>query len=176
MSTLVPVTETERYFFGEIVPHLRPGERIETCAYLDPTLERLIGSGPAGFVALTTERLVLIETRVGAFGPLRENKGFITFDRARIVGAGLVGAEKLVGSGVLMLDFGGGHVLRFRATRGTRYVSSQSDFLDRVAALWPRTAVIEDEERRAQRARRDDLVVAVVFAVVFAAMVVYYVV
>jgi hypothetical protein len=174
MSALVPVTETERYFFGEIAPHMRPGERIETCAYVDPTLEGPDGWGPACFIALTSERMVLVTTRIGAFGPLRENKGVISVDRTKIVGAGLIGERTIFGAGVLLtLDLGGGRALRFRATRGTRHVSSQSDFLDRVAALWPRTAVVEAEGRRVRSERRWDLLVMSITASALVAMIAY---
>jgi hypothetical protein len=76
------VTEGDHFIRDQIAPELRPGERITHQAYAlsgDPAV--------AYFVALTSERLFVVNARVGAFKPLLENQGLRSFPRESIQGA-----------------------------------------------------------------------------------------
>jgi len=82
------LTKADRFMTEQVTPQLQPGETIQHQAY---TFDRvpdgsMIGTArtTARFVVLTSKRLFLIKTRVGAFGVLCENKETEVLDRARI--------------------------------------------------------------------------------------------
>jgi hypothetical protein len=86
-------TDGDRYIQAQVAPQLAAGEAITHQAY---GVDRALGGrGALGqladayrqkglFAAWTGTRLFLIETRVGAWKPLLENKGVEVIERARI--------------------------------------------------------------------------------------------
>lgn len=86
-------TEGDRYIQAQVAPQLHAGETITHQGYgLNRPLAGGRGVGlfvsaarqKGVFAAWTGARLFLIETRVGAFKPLYENKGVEVIERARI--------------------------------------------------------------------------------------------
>jgi hypothetical protein len=76
-------TKADQWLEAELGKLLGPGERVMHQAYtLDHDPSQVGGS--AYWAALTTDRLVLIKARVGAFGPLLENQGVTPIPRAAI--------------------------------------------------------------------------------------------
>ncbi len=81
-----PLLKTKADYFvaGQVAPQLRAGEVIQHQAYV---FDREPGGGwryalaRADFAVLTNQRILLMRTRVGAFGVLRENRGFETTER-----------------------------------------------------------------------------------------------
>lgn len=89
-----PSTDSDRYVIEQVNPLLEPGERVAVCAYLVPPIEGgKIGvfidaaTKMAALAAVTDRRLILVETRIGAFGPLQENHGVRSIPRERIKGS-----------------------------------------------------------------------------------------
>ena len=90
LSNDPPVLETEgdRFIAGQVAAQLRPRERVTHQAYtMSADVEpALINIGVKGFfAALTDQRLILVETRVGPFRPRLENRGVESIERAAIV-------------------------------------------------------------------------------------------
>ena len=87
-------TEDDRFVDAQVRPLLRPGEQVQHQAYTlsgEPT-GTLLGAAksaaaPAYFTVLTDQRLIFIETRQGAFGPLLENGGVEQIERSAITEA-----------------------------------------------------------------------------------------
>jgi hypothetical protein len=78
-------TEVDRWLAEEAAKHLEAGERVQHQAY---GYDRDLADGAVGasalYAVLTERRLLIFQARLGAFGPLRENKGTTSFDRNRI--------------------------------------------------------------------------------------------
>ena len=96
-------------------------------------LQTASGSGVVGgltkkayWAALTSTRLYLIETRVGAFGAIYENLGVRTIERNTIAG---VHASR----GQLTIALVGGEQLAFVGDRKVKYASGQTQLLDELA-------------------------------------------
>jgi hypothetical protein len=80
----------DRFIVEQMAPQLGSGEAITHQGYAVSERVQSMGSAmgaDAFFVALTTKRLLVIEARVGAFGPLFENRGLTAIDRTAIVSA-----------------------------------------------------------------------------------------
>jgi hypothetical protein len=92
VSMMPPTVEKkgDRFIVEQISPHLGSGETVTHMGY---ALSQEMSSGwsavgaKAFHVALTNKRLFIVEARVGAFGPLFENKGLTVLERSSIVGA-----------------------------------------------------------------------------------------
>lgn len=118
-------TAADRFVEAQVAPLLQPGEAVQYQAY---TLDRGPGSSALGsaqmtarFVAMTQHRLFLIDTRVGAFGILLENRKVEVIDRARIVR--LAVDDRLI---VIGLDDG---IVRTLWIQRTKKLSNQEAFL-----------------------------------------------
>jgi len=80
-------TSTDRYIDAQVRPLLRAGERVQHQAY---GFDRVITGMTAGFAAkgyyavLTDQRLILINTRIGALRPILENRGVGSLERSVI--------------------------------------------------------------------------------------------
>lgn len=119
-------TETDGFIAQQIAPLLRPHEAPQCAAYLLTEASGSIVSAlgiKAFFAVLTTERLLLVETRVGAFRPLLETIGVTAFERREIAGA-------YVQWGRVTLRLEGGRDLVFRCAASNKHVSSQGAFRD----------------------------------------------
>jgi hypothetical protein len=87
-------TEADRFVDAQVRPLLRPGEQVQHQAYTlsgEPT-GTLLGAArsaaaAAHFAVLTDQRLIFIETRQGAFGPLLENGGVEEIERSAVTEA-----------------------------------------------------------------------------------------
>jgi hypothetical protein len=115
----------DRFVQSQVTPRLEAGETVQYQAY---TFDRVPGGSAldsaktvARFVALTNRRLFLIDTRVGAFGILLENRKTEALDRARIVK--LAVDDRLI---VLGLDDGSVRTLWIHKTKK---LSNQHAFL-----------------------------------------------
>jgi len=121
-----PRTDTDRFIVEQVQPLLRPQERILVCAYLVPPIRGgRIGifisaaTSMAALAAITTERLVVIQTRIGAFKPLHENHGVVSLERSDIKGAH-------VGS-TLILELSNGRMLEYQDNRSSGKVWFRSE-------------------------------------------------
>jgi hypothetical protein len=79
------VTAADRWAFGQVAPLLAPGEVVQHQAYALNEAPGGINVG-ARYAVLTNWRLFLFNARVGAFGPLLENRGTEILDRRSITG------------------------------------------------------------------------------------------
>lgn len=148
-----PKTDTDRYVIEQVAPLLQPGERIAVCAYLVPPIEGgRIGifidaaTKLAAFAAVTEARLILVETRIGAFGPLHENRGVRSIPRERI--KGVFAGERLL---IELID---GGMLEYQDNRTARHVSTQREFFERLESLYGRSprAIARAQHERLWRA------------------------
>lgn len=82
-------TETDAFIAAQVGPLLRPFELPLSAAYLTTQTGSLAAAlmARAFYAVLTNERLILIETRVGAFRPVLENIGVGGYERSQIAGA-----------------------------------------------------------------------------------------
>lgn len=125
-------TEIDRYVAAQVIPHLASGERVQHQAY---ALDRDVSSGgmlgalaaTAYYAILTTEQLVLLRTRVGAFGPLQEHRAVERIPRSSIVAVGV--EDDLI---TLVLADG---VERLLHVKSARSLSNQMRFLHNVPRL-----------------------------------------
>jgi hypothetical protein len=84
------VTKADRFVADEFAKLTRPGETVQHQAYaVDRPISGIVSAASAKgyFAVLTDQRLLLIETRVGAFGVLCENHGVQEIPREDIVAA-----------------------------------------------------------------------------------------
>ena len=163
-----PRTDTDRFIVEQMQPLLRPQERLLVCAYLVPPIKGgRIGvfvsaaTSMAAFAAITTERLVLIQTRIGAFKPLLENHGVVSLERSDIKGAH-------AGS-TLILELSDGSMLEYRNNRSMAQVSTQGEFFDRVESTFGRSATAASLAGRRQWNGAIALAVGIVLALLYAA-------
>jgi len=81
-------TKTDRWLSQEANKLLQGNELVQQQAYgLDRETNSTLGAASirALYLVLTDRRLLVIHARVGAFGPLHENRGVQTYDRTDIV-------------------------------------------------------------------------------------------
>ncbi len=86
------VTDADRFVDTQAAALLQPGEVVQHQAYaMNGVPQGGIGDAKLGalYAVLTSQRLILFTTRVGAFGPLLENKGSEVIDRRSITGFGV---------------------------------------------------------------------------------------
>lgn len=110
-------------------PQLRAGEAVQHQAYAlawDHGTERA-SAETAYFVVLTSQRVLLFTTRVGAFGILFENHRVESYERSHLVSAA-------VDDGVLHLTFPDGTARGF-VVKSTSALSNQAVFLTDVARI-----------------------------------------
>jgi len=125
------LTRTDRYVDEQVRPLLVTGEQVQHQAYgTDRELRGTVASvtAKAFFAVLTDRRLLLVQTRVGAFSVLRENRGVESLWRSEITGV------DDAGDGKLTFRFAGGGARVFHVAR-TRRLSNQTAFLDDVPRL-----------------------------------------
>ena len=79
-------TDTDRWLDQQVRPLLRPDETVQHQTYAFPgsTADGAIAT-TGTYVVLTTQRLFLFATRVGAFGPLHETSATEIIDRRQVV-------------------------------------------------------------------------------------------
>jgi len=108
---------------------LDPGEKILHTAYFQTASGRGLGGAlrtRAYWAALTPTRLLLIQTRVGAFKPLFENKGIEIIQRSAIEGVHVDKARMLI----VLSD---GSRFAFLADHRPKHASGQADVLRELA-------------------------------------------
>ncbi|MEJ7733847.1 MAG: hypothetical protein WKG00_32215 [Polyangiaceae bacterium] len=128
-------TEADRFVDAQVRPLLRPGEVVQHQAYTlsgEPTgtgfgATMKSAAAPAHFVALTDQRLIFLETRQGAFGPLLENAGVETIERRDITEAFRTGRSIVVHAE--------GPLARMLWVHSTGKLSNQHAFMRDVARL-----------------------------------------
>ena len=166
---MTPQTDADRFIVEQLRPVLQPGESVLSCAYLAPVIDGgkvavfvQAATRMAAFAALTDRRLLLVQTRIGAFKPLLENHGVQSLDRAAIKGV-FVGAT-------LMVELVDGSILEYRNNAAANDVSSQTEFFRVLpSALGTSTAAAG----LARKNRRQSLV-GLALGVVLAAAYVWY--
>jgi len=124
-------TKTDRWLAAEAAKVLEGSEVVQHQAYgLDREGNSTLGamSIKAMYVVLTDRRLLVIHARLGAFGPLRENRGLKAYPRSSI--AQVVHEERH-----LCFLFRDGTKLDFFADWGERQLSNQRRFLRDVPRL-----------------------------------------
>lgn len=111
-------TDADRFIHEQVRPLLRPDERVQHQAY------GLAGgpASPAFFAVLTNERLLLVQTRVGAFAVLLENHGVEAFERSTIGGVDVDGETITLG----LLD---GRTITITVGRRVKKLSNQVEFV-----------------------------------------------
>jgi hypothetical protein len=125
-------TKADRWLHEEVAKLLGAGERVEQQAYgFDREDVNAVTS--AYYAVLTTERLIVLQSRVGAFGPLLENRGVVTHVRKSI--EHVVGDERH-----LHFVFTEAPPFDFFAEWSERHLSNQRRFLADVPRLFPRPA------------------------------------
>jgi hypothetical protein len=135
---MVPQTEADHFVLQQVAPGLLPGEQVLACAYLRPVVEGKYGAfvhaatRMAAFAALTDRRLLLVQTRIGAFKPLLENHGVVPLDYAAVKGVAV--AQKL------LVELADGQLLEYQHEPGSKDVSTQAEFFRRLQQTFPRSA------------------------------------
>lgn len=125
------MTDGDRFIEEQLQTVLRPGETISHTAYLTTASGTGVMGGlrkKAYWAALTPMRLILIETRVGAFKPLLENKGIQSIERTEIAG---VHVDR-----TLRIAVAGGTGFSFEANRKPKHASGQAGFIDELAECY----------------------------------------
>lgn len=129
-SSLKLGTKTDRWLAEEASKLLESGETVEQQAYGSDTADPGLDGGTKGlYVVLTNRRLIVIESRIGAFGPLRENLAVRRIERDEIE---RVDADERHLSFVLK----DGQVFEFYAQWRERHLSNQRRFLADVPRLF----------------------------------------
>jgi len=128
-------TDADRFVLEQLQPVLTRDERVSACAYLAPVLRsgRVTAfvdaaTQMAAFAALTNQRLLLVQTRIGAFHPLLENHGIAALDRAQIRGV-FVGAT-------VLLERTDGSILEYAHDPARTEVSTQRAFFADLAGFF----------------------------------------
>ncbi len=134
-------TKTDRWLAAEATKLLKEGEAVQHQAYgtnqeLNGTLSAV--SVRALYAVLTNQRLLLIQARLGAFGPLRENRSVTEFARASIR---LVAQDERH----LRFHFEDGSHTDFFAEWSERHLSNQKRFLSDVPRLLGEQRPLETE-------------------------------
>jgi hypothetical protein len=125
-------TKADRWLNEEVAKLLAAGETVEQQAYgVDHEDVNAVTS--AYYVVLTNQRLIVIQSRVGAFGPLLENGGVVIHDRKTIE---RVDADERH----LNFVFASGTPFDFFAEWSERRLSNQRRFLADVPRLFARPA------------------------------------
>ena len=132
-------TDADRFVDAQVQPLLRRGESVQHQAYTlsgEPTSGGGLGAAmssaaaPAHYAVLTSQRLLFIETRQGAFGPLLENKGVVEIERSAVVE--VFRQERTI---VLHARTASGPVARMLWVHRTGKLSNQAAFLRDVHRL-----------------------------------------
>lgn len=164
---MAATTDTDRYILEQVRAHLDAQETVESWAYLEEPIEHgkvkaftSAAKAKAYFAVLTNQRLLFIETRVGAFHPLLENHGVESYRRAEVIG---VHVGK---SFVISLD----DELEFQHNPSTKYVSTQREFFERMKANFD---ALEDRLAHEQKTLRKDRLVTALGLAIAGAWLVY---
>ncbi|HWA73911.1 MAG TPA: hypothetical protein VG937_16325 [Polyangiaceae bacterium] len=124
-------TKVDRWLDEEVKKVLERGEAVQQQAYgLDREANSTLGAASirALYVVLTDRRLLVIHARLGAFGPLRENRGLTEHPRSSI--ARVVRDERH-----LRFTFHDGKTFDFFVEWSERHLSNQHRFLRDVPRL-----------------------------------------
>lgn len=123
----------DHFVATQIMPILRPGEQVQHQAY---GADRDVTSGNRWdamsamglFAVLTSQRLLFVKTRIGAFGILLENHGVEWFERH--------GISNVVehGGDALTFELADG-TSRYLQLRSTKHMSNQHEFIRDVPRL-----------------------------------------
>ena len=131
-------TDTDRFILEQGRAVLQPGEEVLTFAYLVPPIEGgrvgvfiSAATAKAAFAVVTSQRLLLIETRIGAFAPLLENLGVVSIERKDLKGVH-------VGT-TLIFEVADGRMLEYQSKRSLKQVSAQGDFFGQIEAILGRS-------------------------------------
>lgn len=124
-------TKADHFVAQQIGPLLRPHERVLHQAYgIDRAQDGSIKTAleeTAYFVVLTSERMLFVKTRVGAFGVLRENQGVEWIERNAVL--------RVVADDRLLQFWIAGGAVKTVYVHPTRALSNQQEFLRDVPRL-----------------------------------------
>jgi hypothetical protein len=134
-------TDADRFVQEQLQPLLRQSEQLECAAYLATTMSSgsvvAAARAKAYWAAFSNQRLFLIAARLGAFRPLRENRGVMHYERGQIAAAAW---------GVnVVFRFPEGNELQLQARRGK--LSSQPQFIDLVRQQYGQTPAAQGIQR-----------------------------
>ena len=116
------LTETDRFIQEQAREHMAADEPISYWAYLVTYKKGLKAALSKGYFAVVTDRqLVLIQTRVGAFKPLLENKGVEVFPHDDIESIGHEGKA-------FTIAIAGRDPMKFMVAPKNKHVSGQASF------------------------------------------------
>lgn len=135
-------TKTDRWLHQEAAKLLQGSEAVQHQAYgLDREATSTVGAAmvKAVYLVLTDRRLFVIHARVGAFGPLHENRGVKSYERSDIVR--VASNERH-----LHFEFRDGSSLDFFAEWSERKLSNQRRFLSDVPRLLGRQLPLTEHE------------------------------
>lgn len=120
-------TKVDAFVQGQVQPLLRPGETVQHQAYTLASEPGESALSPAYYAVLTSQRLIFIEARQGAFGPLLENKGVTEIDRRAIT--------EVFRDGRAIVVHARGPIARMMWVHRTGKLSNQAAFLRDVHRL-----------------------------------------
>ena len=174
VGAMTTTTETDNFVLAQANPVLRPGEAIATWAYLMPPIStggsRIGGAvrafanaatKSAAFAVVTNQRLLLFQTRIGAFKPLLENHGLQSFERSLIRGAS-------VGS-TLLIELTDGQMIEYQVKRSTSHVSTQASFFAQLESLLGRSEAAHKLGASKNRANQIATAIATAIAIGYVA-------
>ena len=170
---MTPSTETDRYVLAQVQSALLPGETVVACAYLSPVVGGRGGgkaaavgaffdaaSKMAAFAALTDQRrLLLVQTRIGAFKPLLENHGLLTFSPADLKGVAL--------GGTLLLERADGALVEYEPNLSQKALSTQASFFPQLQAAFGQSAAAAAHATAKRTQSRAGLVIGLVIAAAY---------
>ncbi len=159
--------ELEEFIRKQVAPVLERGEVVGPSAYLMPMIGKRgrvsafvdAASKMAAFGVLTDRRLILVQTRIGAFRPLLENRGVVSLTREKVRGV-------FVG-GTVMFELADGTMAEFVNNASKNYVATQAQFFQRLPEFFGVSQAAAD------LARREKQITLIAFAVCAVAVLVY---
>ncbi len=154
------MTETEQYIASEIASHLRQGESPIAFATLqDPSSGGMLSAMKAkGYLAaLTDQRIILIETRIGAFKVLQENRGVTFIERAAISAVAI--------TDIIIVQLSDGSTRHFQhQSRVGKYAATEQSFRDTLHAPYSQSIAAADLARTHKLKKIGGLVLGLVLA------------
>jgi hypothetical protein len=157
------MSEAEAYIRSQLEPQLRPGEQIVSCAILSSVMQGGVLSALSlkGYLAaLTNVRIILIETRVGAFKPTLENKGIQSIELHDI--------DAVISGNVMKLRLRDGTTLEYQQrARAKKHAPSHPAFIAALTEAYGHNELATQMAKESKRQNVIGILIALVFMGVF---------